>query len=71
MDYVAQAPDWNLTTADFKVAKLENPKIVFGDHALVIDPTDKTITVGDHWAMSDAAQEVVRIMAEHFGLERV
>jgi hypothetical protein len=65
MDYVT-ASDTAVTAINFKPTLF-----VFGDRALVIDLAAKTITVGDQWDVSDAAQEVVRIMAEQFGWEKV
>ncbi len=64
MDGLAAAA--SVSAIDFKPTLF-----VFGDRALVIDLAAKTITVGDQWEVSDAAQEVVRVMAEQFGWEKV
>lgn len=56
----------DLTGIDFKPTSF-----IFGDYALVIDLAAKTIKVGDQWDVSDAADEVVRVMAQQFGWEKV
>ena len=54
-----------------EVLKWTSPKVIFGDMALIIDPATKTIAIGDQWNASAAADEVIRILAEQFGWEKV
>ena len=71
MDFDINAHSTLMGTETATAVNFKPTLFVFGDKALVIDLAAKTITVGDDWEVSAAADEVVRIMAQQFGWEKV